>query len=286
MKKIISLVLMLVLIFSLSVTSFAYDSVSVTNWPTYFTGAYDHLIYGVLENILDEIDVGLHSIDGTVYDIYSILFNNVEISQERWNVLEEYLAGINGSIVSLGLDMWDIYDNLYQDFEYDWIPSLTSSISGVTRSVDNLTQEFSLEFDPRSGTGSAGYSLYMLQQVLADEDDLAMKNQNAGQKDEITNFAFAGISGYLGSSVSYLNSGSISIDTLTSFFDYFDTGFDGYLFFYFFDIDDPWIWFSGENDVSINGVQTYSRSRNEPQVVTNYYEQNREELLSILKGAD
>lgn len=319
MKKLISIVLMLVLIFALAVPSFA--ATDITNWPTYFTGQYDSQIYGTLTQILDELDEGLKSIDYTTYDIFEILSDNVEISQERWNYFEEivmpYISGLYSNTGSIFSIIQELHFEEMDYYKEEMVPSITSAIGGVTSAVNRNTDwvqydyyalvdfydRFDAEFNKDTGEGSAGYALYMLQQVLADEDDLALKeSQKDNQESAFDNFFNGGNSFEYNTSLNFDSFKRLS-EGITSFGNFFsnvgegslsptlslyggfqsvfailnneDVGGDGFL---------PFGWFSQATADNISSVpSTFSRDPS-IRIVTNYYGEQMERFENFFRG--
>lgn len=284
---------MLILIFALSVPSFA---MSITNWPDYFTGIYDQVISQTLHYIFDDvaeierlISLYIGDIWADVGNIYSFLedwyahqLEHDTLEIEHWQNQILYLSGINSGVSSVYSLMQTQHRETMVYLSDELEPNIVSAIGGVTSSIFSFNQDFRYQFDPSSGEGSAGYALYMLQQVLADEDDLKFKQDNASQKDFVLDFASGGVEGSLGTSFNFVDSAFDSIDILNQFFGFFDMGIAPTDFFVFLGDAEPWAWFTSENDMSINGIQTYSR--NNPVIVTDFYGENKKALEDILKG--
>lgn len=319
MKKLISIVLMLMLIFALAVPSYAID---IGNWPSYYTGQYDSQIFGTLGQILDELDRGLGSIDGTVYDIYTVLFNNVEISQERWNYVEEiivpYISGIFSHTASLYDRIQIQHDDLMDYYSEELEPNIIGAINGVTSAVNtdaywnqlnyfNTSDIYSELWDQfnTQQEGHLGYSLYMLQQVLADEDDLALKeSQKDNQESAFDNFFDSNASsGKFSTSIDSgaFNSLSSGFSVFATFFGTFSSddsplgssgllnnGFASFeLVFANLDLGDGFLplgWFSQATADNISSVpSTFSRDPSS-RIVTNYYDEQIEKLENFFRG--
>lgn len=307
MKKLISIVLMLVLIFAMAVPSFAVGSVTVSNWPTWFTGQYDNSILGALQDTYNWLSSTLYNaIDGIYGQVGDINQHAIQM-EEDLNTISELLNGQSGLVtinnllsaidssvdsvrVTLSADLWDIYDNLNGNL-LEWHDETLSAIGGVTSAVGALNSDFNTyhedweyQYENTTVKGTAGYAFYMLQQVLADEDDLAFKDTNKSQKDEVLNFAEAGVSSdEAGGSFSFFDSAANSINGANTLFEFLDIGFSiDDLAIVLGDLDDALIWFSEENYTAINGVQTFADDS--PEIVTHYYSDKQEELSEILGG--
>lgn len=115
-----------------------------------------------------------------------------------------------------------------------------------------------------------------------------LDESNASQKTRIVDFALSTITGGESKTVSFLNIGSDSISVLKSFFSLLDVGYSLPSFssalLRFKNYPEPKSFFSSENDLALNGISTYLR--NQPEVVTNYYEEKRKEIVEMLGGLE
>lgn len=122
----------------------------------------------------------------------------------------------------------------------------------------------------------------MLQQVLADEDDLAMKDSLASSKTEVVDFVGNGITSSNGSSFSLMSGITDGIGFATDFNEFFsmpDIGL-GDIFAVFDDTSESLSWFTEETASNIDTVPaTYSRVPNpQTEIVTSYYEDRKSEF--------
>lgn len=342
MKKIFAFLLMLVLIFSLSVTSFASSHSSELD-ALNSIDSWSESIWQVLVqvgssayNIESDVDSIRSNSSTLVNHAYNILNNILDINEySRLN--NDELIKINTAFERLNLNLFGstvwlqpfataVKENLdYQKTAIDVVFGLSSNswhnyddsffyhvdenLLDIGRSIELFSDRFNSfnsffrqEFDENTGEGSAGYALYMLQQVLADEEDLAMKeSQKANQESAFDSF-FNG-----GSDTGFSTSlGSFDFSGLSSGLSFFDSFFfapEGYslptyvklnesfdIFGSVFSNQDfgdglfPLGWFSDATANDISRVQsTFSRDSS-TRIVTHYYSDQMETIENVFGG--
>lgn len=298
MKKIISFVLCLVLIFSLSVCSFgaiATSNVTVTNFPTYFTGQWDATIADHLFGILTNIEAYLPAIEDIGTDVNEV--------SSQFVLLRDYLqsvytvTGLWQTRIETLLTEFDTF------FREDFNTSLNSNFGGVISSVSSvrsavssfeshLGQDLQRNIFDYQGKDSFGYLVYMLQQVLADEDDLAFKAKNKDNEKAVIDFAETGSTN---GNINYFGSVTSSIDAfgfLSVIFDIdysVDESFEA--IYYGMLNNDAWLWFTQSNKNDINGstVSNFSArvgfdNIDDVEIVTDYLGENKRKLSEFLEG--
>ena len=298
MKKIISVILCFVLVLSLSVYSFGATPVNtsgnvvITNWPSYFTGQWDLTISHDVAMILSAVDSFSGSIPEIETDVNEISGQLVLLRDYLQSVLTN--TGLWQTRIETLLTNFDTY------FREDFNTSLDNNFGGVISSVNSvrsavstfeshLLADIQYNFADYQTTGTFGHLVFMLQQVLADDDDLAMKNKNKQQTSDALQFAETGVNIGNGSNLNFFNTVSTGVSGINWFTDFFSLDYDfGQTLEYIstgFSFPDPWIWFTENNKNDINGSTVSSLSyRSENEIVTHYYQDNLNKLNLLLGG--
>lgn len=294
MKKIISVILCVIFILSFSVCSFGAtptSGVSVQNWPTYFTGQWDATIAHDLGLILADIQAYLPNISTWSEQINTNLSSFLDLAVQYYPIF-------SNNLVNLNTKLYDLNTFIQQDF-FDLVDfragDIVSAIGGTTSAVssfeshllDNLQREI---FDYQR-QGTYGYLVYMLQQVLADEDDLAFKQKNKANEKAVIQFAETGT----GNGISYLSSVSSSISSFGFLSDIIsmDYALDETFEYIRANIRsvEPWVWFTDVNKNEINGSSSstfsargVSDNSDDVEIVTNYLGENKLKIFEFLEG--
>ena len=290
MKKIFALFLCLILILSFSVCSFGAtptSGVSVQNWPAYFTGQWDLSIAHDVEAIMNDMQSYLPIISlmseqskELAYQYYPIFSNTLVNISTKLNALNTFIQQ----------DFFDLVDIRTGDI-ISAIGGTTAAVNNVGSAVASFNQDFAYATDININN-SLGYSLYMLQQVLADEDALAFKQKNKANEQAVINFAETGTTNGNINYFSSLTSSIGSFDFLSSMFtiDYgvaesFEYIQDSML------STDAWKWFSQSNKNDINGSASStfsarggSNNSDDVEIVTDYLGENKRKLTEFLEG--
>lgn len=295
-KRIISILFALVLCFSLSVVSFGLtptQGVSVSNWPQWFTGAHDASIANDLMFVrahCANIAGYLELIEPDINDINA----NVALIPGAISVTN----GLIGDFKTLFNSFYTAFENIilnnYDDYHRETIGAIggvTSAVNSVRSAVSYFNQDFNYATDINN-TNSLGYSLYMLQQVLADENDLANKRK----AENVTNSSLNSVT----DTNKFVNLQGLP-DGLTmsnSLLPMFDFGFSPEELFYILDMTESnlWDWFTQstkDNMYAVVSPAVYSsRSSSgvpdvvEPDIVTDYYHENINQVKSFFGGGN
>lgn len=295
-KRIIALLLAFILCLSFSLVSFGAtptQGVSVSNWPQWFTGAHDASIASDLmfvrahcANIagyLELIEPDINDINGNV----ALIPGAISVTN-----------GLIGDFKTLFNSFYTAFENIilnnYDDYHRETIGAIggvTSAVHGTTSAVNSFANDFQYASDINN-KNSLGYSLYMLQQVLADENDLANKKK----AETVTNSSLISVT----DSNNFINLQGLP-DHLTvanDFLSMADFNFHVSDMQYVFDTNefDLWAWFSQSTRDNIYGVVSpavYSfRSAVgvpdvvNPDIVTDYYNDNVNQVKSFFGWGD
>lgn len=284
MKKLISLVLVLVLVFALAVPSFAYPH-SDTEMEA-----------------LNEIEYWTWAIWN---DSYYVFTENIPTIQNHlYNILSNTLD-INGFTRSIYNELDSLNSNFFGNFSRvePFADTLLNSISGIQDSFNFFNDSFFdnvLWGEPfaevvQDNLTAMAYDLQQLRKVLADEQDLVIRNKQNSNFSIVSSLFLSGNSSYnsLGSSDF---SSVISLPlTLFSLFSMpgssnssngaFKTGFQ-YLNYFTDGTYNIATWFDPSTKESLVTVpMTYSRD-NSNVVVTHYYQDTLSVIDSIIGGDD
>ena len=244
-------------------------------------------------NILDQV---INIVSNSSNALAQLLDIN-DFTRANYDELDSFNTNFFGDVVhltpfasSLTTLLEDISDTVVDEstetrtlIEDSVMPQLLAQFSRLYLGITNFRTDFKNEFD-HTQVDSSGYALYMLQHVLADEEDLQFKEDNEEQKGNILNLA---VNGFDGVGFGFFDIFSVFSHSFDSFGNYlFDADVQRtQVIGEIFDNQDIWAWFSSRNDVAINGVQTFARNSNEPEIVTDFYNQNKSELFELL-GVD
>lgn len=350
MKKFISIVLCLVLVFSFSMPSFAVgdhdtelDALNNIDYYVYwifedFSDKLDTLnerVLNIFLRLMDTIGVSVNNMDGYLSDIKTNVSSSIvpnlsnslaqlldindftrssydELKRIRENLfgetlyLQSFASVVSDNLLTLVTNENNLKSNFwrtddsYQDSFYKYIANDLNSLKQREWALWNASLKW------ESFTTSWYYQVYdnleMLQQVLADEDDLALKeSQKANQESAFDSFFFNDDSYDTSTSLSPGSFSALS-DGFKSVQRYFgvesnseDTISDGfYLITEIFAGNDPTesgssplSWFSAETalDIDKSGL-TYSLRSNKPVIVTDYYESQFDYLKSFRSRGD
>lgn len=296
-KRIISILLAVFLVFTFSVVSFGAtptQGVTVSNFPQYFTGAYDLAISNDLyfvrihcENIasnLEDITLDINDINANV----ALIPNAISVTN---GLLSDFKLLFNNFYTAFENIILTTYDD-YHNETIGAIGGVTSAVNRVNGTVSSFKDDFNWQSDINNKY-SLGYSLYMLQQVLADEKDLANKRKAEQVNDQ-------SLSSVLDVN-NKINTSNI-VDGLTmsnDFVSMIDFGFSFEELFNILDHDtspDLWGWFTQSTKDNMYGVvspavfssRSYSGVPNveEPLIVTDYYNENINQVLSFFGGGN
>ena len=226
MKKIIAFVLMLVLVFSMGVPSFAVTSDeqstslqsgwgSVTSAPSYPTGYYSSWFYRIAHNLFNIYDIQSDlksgwsdtlTPTGFSGSFYSVIRNSLKTINTNLDYIEVDIEGIYSLLSSLFLDVAEIKTDVSLNLGsidsslislLDIVPDIdsiassavsiktfssssASSLSSIDSTFDTVYDFLSISLDSYLSNqalflSSISDDVSMLQQVLADEEDLALK---------------------------------------------------------------------------------------------------------------
>lgn len=296
MKKFVALLLALVLVFSMSVPSFASDVVYVSNWPSYFTGFYDGDIYSALSDLLDvaedienyvlSLDTNITLIRADILEIYALLLEHfnaqlvqMQIELAHWQSVEGSLSSLVGWLVSLNQFLSGELSPLLVSQHTETISSIDSvgaAVSAFRLAFSQYYSQWQYEFTSQT-EGTIGYELYMLQQVLADENDLALKKSQEANT-EVAFDLFFSESGDNSVDAKDLDGLSTTVGVFQDFFGGDDSNmYDGASVF--FGVlsgspvygGSPFIWYSEANASWLDMTSlVYSRRSSRPVIVTDY----------------
>lgn len=290
-KRVISILFSLVLCLSFSVVSFGAtptQGVSVSNWPKWFDGSHDASIASDLMFVrahCANIAGYLELIEPDVNDINA----NVALIPGAISVTN----GLIGDFKTLFNSFYTAFENIilnnYDDYHLETIGAIggvTSAVNRVNNSVGSFNQDFRWQSDINN-KNSLGYSLYMLQQVLADENDLANKKK----VETVSNSSLNSVT----DSNNFINLQGLPdhLSVANDFLSMADFSFDPTDMQYIFDTNefDLWSWFSQstkDNMYAVVSPAVYSvRSVSgapdveEPVIVTDYYNDNINQVKSF-----
>lgn len=283
MKKIISIVLCLVLIFSFSVCSFGATPVNLEA-----TISHD------LAMVLSIVDAYLPALQEIETDVNDISGNLLMLGEHLQTV--NTITGLWQTRIETLLTNFDTY------FREDFITALDSNFGGVISSVSSvrsavsafeshLLDDIQYNFADYQTSGTFGHLVFMLQQVLADEDDLAFKQKNKNNEKAVIEFAETGTAN---GNISYLSSISSAIDSFGFLSDMISIEYGLAETFeaiqYNLTSDEPWIWFTESNKNDINGTASSTFSargdsylNEDVEIVTDYLGENKSKLSQFLQ---
>lgn len=215
------------------------------------------------------------------------LFGETVYLQSFASVVSDNLLTLVSNENNLKSNFWRT-DDSYQDSFYKYIATDLNSLKQREWALWNASLKW------ESYTTSWYYQVYdnleMLQQVLADEDDLALKESQKSNQE-----AFEGSFMTGSSSVSSLGAADISaLAQIPSLFSDFYSGSDSasqsisyalFLFQSLYDdstLDSPLLWFSPLTAQSMDSTVTTFSFDDSQKVVTSYYQDNINKILSII----
>lgn len=287
MKKLFSLVLVLVLVFALAVPSFAYPhsdtEMEALNEIEYWT----YWIHQDFTGYFNDIDTW-----------FSTLVSRSESSLSNLLDINEYLRSVNSEITSLN-------DNLFGNFTFiePFVISISDSISGLQDSFNFFNDSFFdnvLWGEPfaevvQDNLTAMADDLNQLREVLADEQDLYIRNRQESNFSTVSSLFLAGQSNPYSLNSSDFSTVTSLPQTLFSLFSMpgsgssskgaISSGFQ-YLNYFTNGTYNLATWFEPSTRESLVTVpMTYSRDRSQA-VVTHYYQDTLEVLYPILGGDD
>lgn len=299
MKRIFAFVLMLVLIFSFSVSAFASSHTSeldalnsIDNWSK--------SIWQVLTNkIAAEIDVMVDDLDLIATRNYTMLSYLLDISDFTRSTYQEIEAFTDSFFneVSWGEPFAEVVQDSLSDLNF-YSQSIASEMAEIPGTLNNINTALLTIH----GLGSQGWEDYedswflavyndvhQLKEVLASDEDLALRDSQSQNLITSSQLFFNGQSS--DSSVGVNDLGALK-GLSSSFFDFFSStqNFDAasefnQTFFYLqTSMQEGNVWFSEATYNSLVTVpMTYSRD-NSNVVVTHYYQDSIDFLNSLVGG--
>lgn len=295
MKKLFAIVLMLVLIFSLGITSFAYPQSSTEmealNEIEYWTWAIWNDSYSVFTENIPSIQSHLYNILSNILDVND--FTRSIYSEIK--SLNNNLFGPNAYLVPLAETLSSNLSSLNDEFIL-FSDSFFNNISWgepfaevVQNNLVSLNDSITTIFE----------DVHQLKEVLADDEDLLYKeSQKANQESAFNSFfssssvsslspsSFTGLSNGFADFSSYLYGSDISsADLVGSSFEsglailrgQDPTGSDAFF---------PLAWFSEATAADIDLVSSFYSIRDDSESVTDYYSQQRDLYLSFFGRGD
>lgn len=241
MKRLIAFVLMLVLVFSMGVPSFAQTADgqstslqsgwgSATSAPSYSTGYSSSWFYRIAHNLFNIYDIQSDlktgwsdtlTPTGFSGSFYSVIRNSLKTINTNLDYIEVDIEGIYSLLSSLFLDVADIKTDVSLNLGsidsslsslLDIVPDIesiassaasiktsssssASSLSSIDSTLDTVFDYLSVSLDSYLSNQAFFLSFIsddvsMLQQVLADEEDLALKESQKENQEYIQDTFF------------------------------------------------------------------------------------------------